>query len=720
MIGIGVKRTSGGGPLPTSPDGIDDLILAMGGWKTNGVSPITPSIVMSRPSDGITDPSIWVAPCAVVFDATGTTNSAVTDPLMDCLYSWDYGDTAKDAETWPYGARPGTQSKNRDLGIIGGHVYDVPGTYTITLTVLDNYGNINTTTQQITVANPDVVFAGAKTICISNDDDFTGAPEGSTQITSSSYSAVYEANLTASSSEKRFLFKCGGVYDIDAVINGKVGVSRLQFGSFGIGAKPELRFTDGTPANFFINFSDEYDRVLNDIQFYGLKITNPSGTEGANIKRFAFLQLRTSRETIRSTSGRITIYQCDCEDVFGMSVGGMGGAVVDCTQTTPLINTYATGVNGFFSSNVSWTMFLGNSYNQGRAGEHVVRFQGFSKIFVAHNDMLNPSDTKHCLAIRGSDVGALNPPVTWAANTAYDSGKLVFPTTDSLRLFIRTTVSPGATLPYASGASEPDFASAVNIGDQVVDNDYIWELEYIRADPADKFSYISNYSNIRDNLFAILQDREPYTNSLLVQIACGSPTLYNEPIEYSFFEQNYFAPDNFTFDITPHKAIELQGKHLSIRNNIINMGSAGSSQIIFTIRGTSPAQTPACNDVRIENNSVYSPHVYVQGIRPFDSDIANVVISNTLFYAPNGTANTILVFGSEPGISIDHSTADTTQMKTTNPGYAVVPPTSADDFKISAGYGVGNGVDIGGVFDDFYSTLRDRRAVDMGAISKDS
>jgi hypothetical protein len=711
---------TGGAPAAATPDGIDELILAMGGWKTNGVSPITPSIAMSRPSDGTTSPSIWVAPCAVVFDATGTTNGAVSDPLMDCLYSWDYGDTAKDGEKWAYGARPGTQSKNKDLGIVGGHVYDVPGTYTITLTVLDNYGNINTTTQQIIVSDPDIVFSGDKTICVSNDTDFTGAPEGSTQITSSSYSSVYEANIPALSSEKRLLFKCDGVFDIDSIINSKSGVSKLQFGSFGSGAKPEFRFTDGTAADYFVRFSDTHDRVLNDIQIYGVKITNPSGAEGVDAKRFISSLLRTSRETIRGTSGRITIYQCDCEDVFGMAAGGNGSAVVECTQTTPLINTYSGGLNGFFSTNTTQSMFVGNSYDQGRAGEHTVRFQGFSKIFVAHNAMLNPSNTKHCLAIRGSNVGGLNVPVIWEANKTYDSGQLVYPTADNLRLFMRTTSAPGATDPYASGAVEPDFASAVNIGDQVTDNDYIWELEYTRAEATDNFSYVSNFANIRDNLFAVQQYRETYTNSLLVQIACGSPTQWNEPIEYVFFEKNYIAPYEFEFATSTHKALELQGKHLAVRNNIIHMGPAGSDQYIFTVRGISFAQTPACDDVRIENNSVYSPHATVYGVVPFDSDIANVVISNTLFYAPNGTSNTILVSGADPGITIDHSTADTAQMKSTNPGYAVVPPTSADDFKISAGYGVGNGVDIGGVFDDFYSVLRDRRAVDMGAISKDS
>jgi hypothetical protein len=714
---------TGGAPAAATPDGIDELILAMGGWKTNGVSPITPSIAMSRPSDGTTSPSIWVAPCAVVFDATGTTNSAVTDPLMDCLYSWDYGDTAKDAETWPYGARPGTQSKNRDLGIVGGHVYDVPGTYTITLTVLDNYGNINTTTQQITVANPDVVFAGAKTICISNDDDFTGAPEGSTQITSSSYSTVYAAQLSALASEKRLLFKCGHIFDIDGVINSVHGISRIQIGSFGAGEKPVFRFTESTLASYFMRLSDDHDSVLNDIQVYGIKITNPFGlygTAGENAKRFASMFMKTNRETIRSTSGRITVYQVDCVDVFGTAVAGMGGAVVECAQTASLIDTYGGGVNGFFSTNIAWSMFVGNSYNQGRAGEHTVRFQGARKIFVAHNDMLNPSNTKHCLAIRGSNVGALNVPVVWAADTAYDSGRLVYPPADDLRLFMRTTRAPEATIPYATGVVPPDFSSAVNIGDVVIDNDYLWELEYIRAVNTEQFTYTSNFINIRDNKFEINQDREGYTNSLLVQIACGSPTQWNEPIEYAFFEQNYFAPDNLAFASTTHKALELQGKHFRVRNNIINMGLAGADQYIFTIRGTSFAGTPACDDVLIENNSVYSPHASVYGVVSFDSGITNVSIKNTLFYAPNGTGSTILVSGSEPGITIDHSTADTSQMKTTSPGYAVVPPTSADNFKISTGYGVGAGVDVNGVYDDFYGILRDRRVIDMGAISIDS
>jgi hypothetical protein len=705
-------------------DGIDDLILAMGGWKTvSGASAITPSIAINKPSDGVTSPSIWVAPCAIMFDATGTIDSAVSDPLLDCYYYWDYGDTAKENETWPYGARPGTQSKNKDAGIVAGHVYDTPGTYTATLTVLDSYGNINVATQQIIVSDPDIVFSGTKTICVSNDADFTGAPEGSTQITSSNYSTVINAQIVTLTADKRILFKCGDVFDIDATINGKHGVSRVQIGSFGTGDKPEIRFTETSAALFFINLSDDADTPSDDIQIYGLKITNPFGiygTGGASSKRFISVFNKTNRETIRSLHGRMTVYQVECVDVFGMSVGGYGGAVAECVQTTPLIDTYGTGVNGFYSSSISSTIFIGNSYNQGRAGEHTVRFQGCRRIFIAHNEMLNPSDTKHCLAVRGSTVGSLNAPVVWAANTIYDNGRLVYPTTDDLRLFRRTTRSPGATAPYASGAVEPNWATAVNIGDEVTDNDYLWELEYIRAVNTDKFVYISNFINIRDNKFEVEQERTGYTNSLLVQIACGSPTVTNEPIEYAIFEQNYIAPDNHIFINTTHKALELQGKHLAVRNNIIHMGLGGAGHIIFTIRGTSASGTPACDDVRIENNSTYSIHTGVKGVYAFDPNITNTVIRNTLFYAPNAVGDSLLVIDTEPGITIENSTADLTQMTSTNPGYATVPPVGVDDFKVATGYGVGNGGNIGGIFTDFYDVIRDRRAVDMGAIGKDS
>ncbi|MEK7706276.1 MAG: MopE-related protein, partial [Myxococcota bacterium] len=94
-----------------------------------GVGPLSVSLVAARTSG--------VAPLAVFFDASGTTDTAVTSrPFHELEYRWDFGDPAGGA-TWAYGARPGSSSKNVALGPVAAHVFESPGTYTVALSVFD-------------------------------------------------------------------------------------------------------------------------------------------------------------------------------------------------------------------------------------------------------------------------------------------------------------------------------------------------------------------------------------------------------------------------------------------------------------------------------------------------------------------------------------------------------------------------------------------------------
>ncbi len=117
-----------------------------------------------------------VAPFAVFFDAV-VDNSNVMQPEIidgrkeyaDIYYSWDFGDPGKG--NWP----ESDKSKNHDIGYVASHIYHDPGTYTVTLTVTDREGGTNIYTQEITVQDPDVVFSGENTICISSSGNFEGA-----------------------------------------------------------------------------------------------------------------------------------------------------------------------------------------------------------------------------------------------------------------------------------------------------------------------------------------------------------------------------------------------------------------------------------------------------------------------------------------------------------------------------------------------------------------
>ena len=157
--------------------------------KSDGVitgSTITPSFTLSLPTRTGPDDKMWAAPCQVICEATATIGSATQYPFHELFYVWDFGDGS--SGTWTYGAKGNAgvgsgQSKNVEYGPIGGHVYDTEGNYTITLTVYDINGTVATTSQTITVNNPDTCWPGSQTICISSSATANGyEPAGSTFV----------------------------------------------------------------------------------------------------------------------------------------------------------------------------------------------------------------------------------------------------------------------------------------------------------------------------------------------------------------------------------------------------------------------------------------------------------------------------------------------------------------------------------------------------------
>jgi len=177
-----------------------------------------------------------VAPLAVFFDAVGT-SGIVQPPLSggrreyaDYLYTLSFGDTS--AGTWAISGK----SKNAAFGHVAGHVFETPGTYRVTLNVSDGASVSNDYYVDITVTDPDTVYSGASTICFSNTSDFTGAPSGSTQVTTSSFNTA----MGYAASNIRLLFKRGDTFT-NTSQNSLSSISGLYIGAFGTGTTPDDR-----------------------------------------------------------------------------------------------------------------------------------------------------------------------------------------------------------------------------------------------------------------------------------------------------------------------------------------------------------------------------------------------------------------------------------------------------------------------------------------------
>lgn len=125
-----------------------------------------------------------VAPLSVVFFAGAQRSSDTTHDFYRLEYSWDFGDEA--AGTWGVSGRP----KNKATGAVAAHVFETPGTYTVRLSVRNGASVVDSDSFTITVADPDAVYAGTKTICVSTDTDFSGAPPGAQHVTTTDLNQV--------------------------------------------------------------------------------------------------------------------------------------------------------------------------------------------------------------------------------------------------------------------------------------------------------------------------------------------------------------------------------------------------------------------------------------------------------------------------------------------------------------------------------------------------
>lgn len=160
------------------------------------------------------------APLAVLFDASGTTAAGVEWPFHQLDYAFNFGDDR--GETWMHGGRPKNQQRG---GPLAAHVFDRPGTYTVRVAVRAPGGSTGEATVRVEVQDPDRLFAGQRTICVSPSGNFTGAPMG----------AARARELPKEFAGKRVLLRRGETF---GRIEPRSSDSNFQIGAFGPGAKP--------------------------------------------------------------------------------------------------------------------------------------------------------------------------------------------------------------------------------------------------------------------------------------------------------------------------------------------------------------------------------------------------------------------------------------------------------------------------------------------------
>lgn len=196
------------------------------------------------------------------------------DVFLFLDYEWSFGDPG--SGYWTAGALSNTstrQSKNTEYGPTAGHLYEDPGTYTVRLTVCNTAGNdCDTDTQLIRVDDPDTVYAGNATVCVSNPRPTAGVdgcPSGAKVYNSLDFDDLFSSssgcNLDEANAHVRCLLRRGKTYTASGQVE-MYSDRGVQIGAYGsTGADPVI---SAGSFDLFDDHANWQDWTFYDVKFY--------------------------------------------------------------------------------------------------------------------------------------------------------------------------------------------------------------------------------------------------------------------------------------------------------------------------------------------------------------------------------------------------------------------------------------------------------------------
>jgi PKD domain len=312
------------------------------------------------------------APLAVLFDATGTTVGS-GNAFHFLSYQFNFGDER--GQAW---ATSGLPKNSQSGGPLAAHVYDLPGTYLVTLSARSATGEVSQVTTTVTVSSPDSVWAGAATVCVSSSGSFSGCPSGAAQ----------QATLPSIYTGKRVLLRREESF---GAVNIERGASNVLVGAFGSGSKPvvssvminagrmsasfasDVTVTDLSVSNGIVQ-ADSASRVL----LYRNDLTRPGGNNSivfASALGYMFEQ-------------NPSIPFFNPREIFVVENNVLGQ--VNNTRT-PFMNLSGQG---------SRVVVMGN--DMARSEEHTSRLFSLHKSIVAHNALRGQSYSASGASIRST------------------------------------------------------------------------------------------------------------------------------------------------------------------------------------------------------------------------------------------------------------------------------------------------------------------------------
>lgn len=322
-----------------------------------------------------------VAPLSVFFHADLGDGDAAREHFRVVHVEWDFGDS--ESGTYATG-----HSRNRHVGPVAAHVFETPGEYEVKSTVTYADGTTESKSVVINVQDPDEVFSGEATVCISQLGDFSGAPEGCLEVTTSNYGEI-GAHVSPGT---RILLRRGETWaSSDAIGINVEGPGHI--GSFGDGDVPVIQveaeaftLSSATPVAEDWRITDLRLEGVSDesigVQFRGqadhmlmLRLQGAGLHVGFSGSSAQLAYWNATGEGSHSQHDAVAIVDCDVRNI----VGGSGG-------------------NGVFLVAKRFA-FLGNYFRDSTAAEHIVRLPTVLAGVIAYNDLGASAPIKHLLKL---------------------------------------------------------------------------------------------------------------------------------------------------------------------------------------------------------------------------------------------------------------------------------------------------------------------------------
>lgn len=641
----------------------------------------------------VTNLTAGTGPLFVHFDASGTVAPGVTaNPFRDLLYRWNFGD--EDVTTWDVGARPGELKKNRFTGPIAGHVYETPGTYTATLSVYDG-ANWTTATTEITVADPAVVYAGSKTICVSSTGlpvaGVGGVPAGAQCF---QLGTVELALAKIAGTDNRLLFKRGDTFTSSGTTYAP-NFTGITIGAYGTGAKPIVNLITSTSNYSAVNLVAQDGRIM-DLAFTtsipGLLAPSQVALVGSNpLGASVFIDgqpLTTSETRIESNT-----------HVFTATLDGYTSATLSVYTLPYKVNTISVSSSGgaltLTNSTTTRPQYAARPIVLGADNCLILRTDGTYVSTIAFIAGQHCGVVSCTLTAPGGNQGNVG---LWYANMGKGGAVLGNSIVDcrNIEHGVRTHASSSMVFAYNYFAIPADGKHHLTVrGVDNLPNPEIW----------------TEFMTVSDNQFGYDVD-----SGGSLQVA-PEATSFNEPIRDVIIERNVFTDSCSILD---------PGPRLAFRNNLARFTSAvSSSNSLVQLVHSNIDGSPVPDDIAIQNNSVWNaPAGGFSLLATYKSGAlaapTNVSCANNLAYAPNATKNSSgngvpnVVNAYLVTVAANNNSSDS-QVKTVAPGWTTQPPVVNADFALTAGsYAKDAGVS-GVVLEDFFGTLR-TGTMDVGAV----